>query len=72
MITQALMQMPADSKDEGVNERHDEGADVEPLPEGADTALSHHDLRQLVRKTGQDNSDVSKQIQDALKHGQKL
>jgi hypothetical protein len=68
------MQMPADSKEVEVAPR--ETPDVpEPLPEGAEAAMSPAELRNLLRVGGSQKNaaeGASKQVQEALQHGPKL
>lgn len=74
IITQALMQMPADSKEEQT-EPHEPAPVTEPLPEGGDAALSPPEMRELLRVSGSPQNVVegtSQLVQGAMQHGHKL
>jgi hypothetical protein len=76
LITQALMQIPADSKEEPEADKDASDPEPEPLPADAHVALSPTDLRGLLRGKGTDanaTADViSKEVRSAMAHGHGL
>ena len=74
LITQVLLQMPADSNEKNIDGEKSEDETIEPLPEGADAALAPQEVRDMLRRTGAGDqvAGISKQVHVALQHGQKL
>ena len=77
MITQALMQLPADSREPTQGADEEEGnACLDPLPGDAEPQLGATDVRGLLRKVALPPAGsggcLSKQIQSAMARGDRL